>query len=50
MRVVQKIEVTPGESTNFYHYHDNRVMPSHVDAKMADEQGYWFDPGASQPM
>jgi len=41
---LKKIEVLAGESTNFYHYHDNRVMPSHVDAKMADEQGYWFDP------
>lgn len=31
--------VTPGESNNFYHYHDNRVMPSHVDAKIAEEGG-----------
>lgn len=44
--IVQKIEVTPGESTNYYHHHDNRVMPQHVDARMADVKDYWSDPGA----
>lgn len=41
---LKKIEVRSRESDNFYHFNDNRVMPSHVDAQMADEQGYWKDP------
>ena len=36
---LQTINVTENESDNFYHYHDNRVMPSHVDAKLADAEG-----------
>lgn len=36
---MQSIKVTEQESDNFYHYHDNRVMPPHVDAKLADAEG-----------
>ena len=34
-----KIEVTGEESQNYYHFHDNRVLPSHVDAEMAAKEG-----------
>lgn len=39
-----RLEVTKGECTNFYHYHDNRVLPSFVDAETADEDGWWYKP------
>jgi hypothetical protein len=39
LMLMQTINVTENESDNFYHYHDNRVMPSHVDAKLADAEG-----------
>ncbi|MEW5308874.1 MAG: hypothetical protein WDW38_000798 [Sanguina aurantia] len=39
-----EITVTAQESDNFYHYHDNRVMPSHVDETLAKEEGWWFKP------
>ena len=29
------------ESSNYYHYHDNRVLPSHVDEKLANDEGAW---------
>jgi len=31
--------VTAEESQNFYHFHDNRVLPSHVDADLATKEG-----------
>lgn len=34
-----RIWVTSQESTNYYHFRDNRVLPSHVDVDTADAQG-----------
>lgn len=39
-----KIIVTEVESDNFYHFRDNRVLPSHVDAELADKEGWWMKP------
>lgn len=36
---LSEITVTNTESTNFYHYHDNRVLPPHVDEHLAKEEG-----------
>jgi nitrate reductase (NAD(P)H) len=40
----QEITVTENESDNFYHFHDNRVMPPHVDEALAKAEGWWFKP------
>lgn len=39
-----EITVTKEESNNFYHYHDNRVLPPHVNEQIAKEEGWWFQP------
>lgn len=39
VKYVEEITVTPKESDNFYHYFDNRVLPSHVDAELAKKEG-----------
>ena len=36
---LRRIIVTPAESDNYYHYKDNRVLPSHVDAELANAEG-----------
>jgi nitrate reductase (NAD(P)H) len=36
---LKRIIVTPAESDNYYHYKDNRVLPSHVDAELANAEG-----------
>lgn len=36
---LKRIVVTPNDSTSYYHYRDNRVLPSHVDAELANEEG-----------
>lgn len=41
---LRRIEVTPQESQNFYHFFDNRVLPSHVDAEKANSEGWWYKP------
>ncbi|GAX75762.1 hypothetical protein CEUSTIGMA_g3205.t1 [Chlamydomonas eustigma] len=41
---LEEITVTEQESNNFYHFHDNRVMPSHVDEELAKAEGWWFKP------
>ncbi|XP_031498138.1 nitrate reductase [NADH] 1-like [Nymphaea colorata] len=41
---LRRIMVTPVESDNYYHYKDNRVLPSHVDAELADSKGWWYKP------
>eukprot|EP00240_Pyramimonas_obovata_P001509 CAMPEP_0118935022 /NCGR_PEP_ID=MMETSP1169-20130426/14724_1 /TAXON_ID=36882 /ORGANISM="Pyramimonas obovata, Strain CCMP722" /LENGTH=495 /DNA_ID=CAMNT_0006878003 /DNA_START=123 /DNA_END=1607 /DNA_ORIENTATION=+ len=41
---LSEIEVTGEESNNFYHFNDNRVLPAHVDAEKANEEGWWFKP------
>ena len=33
------LQVTPIESNNYYHYFDNRVLPSHVDEALATKEG-----------
>ncbi|RUP47261.1 nitrate reductase [Jimgerdemannia flammicorona] len=39
-----QIIVSEKESSNHYHYHDNRVLPSHVDAETAKKDGWWYKP------
>ncbi|XP_054797770.1 nitrate reductase [NADH]-like [Prosopis cineraria] len=41
---LKRIIVTPQESSNHYHYVDNRVLPTHVDAELASSQGWWYKP------
>ena len=36
---LEEITVTEGESDNFYHFHDNRVLPSHVTEHLAKSEG-----------
>jgi hypothetical protein len=36
---LEEITVTPTESDSFYHFYDNRVLPSHVDDALAKEEG-----------
>ncbi|GAB4844858.1 Nitrate reductase [NADH] 1 [Ancistrocladus abbreviatus] len=41
---LKRIIVTTKESDNYYHYHDNRVLPSHVDAELANAEAWWYKP------
>lgn len=41
---LKRIVVTTKESDNYYHYHDNRVLPSHVDAELANSEAWWYKP------
>jgi nitrate reductase (NAD(P)H) len=41
---IEEICVSEVESDNWYHYNDNRVLPSHVDAAMAAAEGWWYKP------
>ncbi|CAI0374667.1 unnamed protein product [Linum tenue] len=41
---LRRIVVTTKESDNYYHYKDNRVLPSHVDAELANAEGWWYKP------
>ncbi|EEC83709.1 hypothetical protein OsI_29535 [Oryza sativa Indica Group] len=41
---VKRIIVTTAESDNYYHYKDNRVLPSHVDAELANADAWWYKP------
>jgi nitrate reductase (NAD(P)H) len=38
------ISVGAAESDSHYHYFDNRVLPSHVDAERALAEGWWYKP------
>lgn len=38
------IEVTDKPSDNYYHFFDNRILPSHIDAEMAKAEGWWYKP------
>mmetsp|Transcript_8023 Transcript_8023/g.18744 ORF Transcript_8023/g.18744 Transcript_8023/m.18744 type:complete len:895 (-) Transcript_8023:267-2951(-) len=38
------ITVSDKPSENHYHYFDNRVLPPHVDAELATEEGWWYKP------
>ncbi|XBI75414.1 hypothetical protein VPH35_068784 [Triticum aestivum] len=39
-----RVVVTAAESDNYYHFKDNRVLPSHVDAELADSHAWWYKP------
>lgn len=39
VKFLEEITVTENESDNFYHFHDNRVMPPHVDEELAKKEG-----------
>ncbi|KAG8389719.1 hypothetical protein BUALT_Bualt01G0008000 [Buddleja alternifolia] len=41
---LKRIIVTTQESDNYYHFKDNRVLPSHVDAELANAQAWWYKP------
>ncbi|KAI7840579.1 hypothetical protein COHA_005732 [Chlorella ohadii] len=41
---LEEITVTEIESQNYYHFHDNRVLPSHVDEALANKEGWWYNP------
>ncbi|KAL7118044.1 hypothetical protein ACP275_03G111000 [Erythranthe tilingii] len=41
---LKRIIVTTQESDNFYHFKDNRVLPSHVDAELANSEAWWYRP------
>ncbi|KAK6132365.1 hypothetical protein DH2020_033886 [Rehmannia glutinosa] len=41
---LKRIVVTTQESDNYYHYKDNRVLPSHVDAELANAEAWWYKP------
>ena len=36
---LEEITVSQRESQNYYHFHDNRVLPSHVDEALANKEG-----------
>ena len=44
IKFIEKITVSDRESDNHYHYMDNRVLPSHVDAETATKEGWWYKP------
>ena len=44
IKFIERITVADKESDNFYHFMDNRVLPSHVDAEAATAEGWWFKP------
>ncbi|KAK1555451.1 hypothetical protein Q3G72_026707 [Acer saccharum] len=39
---LKRIIVTTQESDNYYHFKDNRVLPSHVDAELANSEAWWY--------
>ncbi|XP_027333893.1 nitrate reductase [NADH] 2 isoform X2 [Abrus precatorius] len=41
---LKRIVVTPVECNNHYHFKDNRVLPSHVYAELANEEAWWYKP------
>lgn len=41
---LSEITVTSEESSNYYHYFDNRVLPPHVDKDIAKAEGWWYKP------
>ena len=41
---LNEITVTPEESDNFFHFNDNRVLPEHVTAEIANAEGWWYKP------
>lgn len=41
---LKRIVVTTQESESYYHYKDNRVLPPHVDAELANSEAWWYKP------
>ncbi|GBF87848.1 nitrate reductase [Raphidocelis subcapitata] len=41
---LSEITLTEEESSNHYHYMDNRVLPPHVDEELAKKEGWWYRP------
>ncbi|CDP19741.1 unnamed protein product [Coffea canephora] len=41
---LSRIIVTTQESDSYYHFKDNRVLPSHVDAELANSEAWWYKP------
>ncbi|TKW41799.1 hypothetical protein SEVIR_1G341300v4 [Setaria viridis] len=41
---LKRIIVASNESESYYHYRDNRVLPSHVDAELANAEAWWYKP------
>ncbi|XP_074371503.1 nitrate reductase [NADH] 2-like [Apium graveolens] len=41
---LKRIIVTTQESDNYYHLKDNKVLPSHVDAELANAEAWWYKP------
>ncbi|KAG7024645.1 hypothetical protein SDJN02_13463, partial [Cucurbita argyrosperma subsp. argyrosperma] len=41
---LKRIIVTTKESDSYYHYRDNKVLPSHVDAELANAEAWWYKP------
>lgn len=39
---LKRLEIRKGESTNHYHYFDNRILPPLITKEIADEQGWWM--------
>uniref|UniRef100_A0A0D9VLJ9 Nitrate reductase n=1 Tax=Leersia perrieri TaxID=77586 RepID=A0A0D9VLJ9_9ORYZ len=41
---LKRIVVASKESESYYHYRDNRVLPTHVDAELANAEAWWYKP------
>jgi len=41
---LNEITVTSEESDNHFHFNDNRVLPEHVTAEIANAEGWWYKP------
>ncbi|CAA6664918.1 unnamed protein product [Spirodela intermedia] len=39
---LRRILITTAECDSYYHYHDNKVLPSFVDAELAKADGWWY--------
>ena len=42
MKWLETIQVCEKTSENHYHFFDNRILPPHVDAKLAKREGWWY--------
>ncbi|ESW09356.1 hypothetical protein PHAVU_009G121000 [Phaseolus vulgaris] len=41
---LKRIVVSNQQSQSHYHYKDNKLFPSHVDAELANEEDWWYKP------
>ncbi|RDX65598.1 Inducible nitrate reductase [NADH] 2, partial [Mucuna pruriens] len=41
---LKRIIVATHQSDSYYHYRDNRVLPSYVDAELANAEAWWYKP------